>query len=121
MHILLLISDNVNFGILIVLSDFILCIDQQNLNKKLLFLGNLNATALHWAVRQGHLDTVILLMKYGADPSIRDSEGCSCLHLASQFGHTSIVAYLISKGQDVDMVDGNGMTLFLFLWCGTCV
>jgi len=72
--------------------------------------GNLNATALHWAIRQGHLDTVILLMKYGADPSVFDSEGCSGLHLASQFGHTSIVAYLISKGQDVDMVDKNGMT-----------
>lgn len=38
-------------------------------------------------------------MKYGADPSLIDGEGCSCVHLAAQFGHTSIVAYLIAKGQ----------------------
>lgn len=42
---------------------------------------------------------VVQLMKYGADPSLIDGEGCSCIHLAAQFGHTSIVAYLIAKGQ----------------------
>lgn len=42
---------------------------------------------------------VVQLMKYGADPSLIDGEGCSCGHLAAQFGHTSIVAYLIAKGQ----------------------
>ena len=40
---------------------------------------------------------VVQLMKYGADPSLIDGEGCSCIHLAAQFGHTSIVAYLIAK------------------------
>ncbi|KAG7277667.1 hypothetical protein CRUP_025352 [Coryphaenoides rupestris] len=39
------------------------------------------------------------LLKYSADPSLIDGEGCSCVHLAAQFGHTSIVAYLIAKGQ----------------------
>jgi len=42
---------------------------------------------------------VVQLIKYGADPSLIDGEGCSCGHLAAQFGHTSIVAYLIAKGQ----------------------
>uniref|UniRef100_A0A8D3D2I3 Palmitoyltransferase n=1 Tax=Scophthalmus maximus TaxID=52904 RepID=A0A8D3D2I3_SCOMX len=72
--------------------------------------GDLNSTPLHWATRQGHLSMVVQLMKYGADPSLIDGEGCSCGHLAAQFGHTSIVAYLIAKGQDVDMMDQNGMT-----------
>ncbi|KTF83800.1 hypothetical protein cypCar_00030414, partial [Cyprinus carpio] len=72
--------------------------------------GDLNSTPLHWATRQGHLSMVVQLMKYGADPSLIDGEGCSCVHLATQFGHTSIVAYLIAKGQDVDMMDQNGMT-----------
>ena len=53
---------------------------------------------------------VVLLISYGADPSMRDGEGCSCIHLAAQFGHTPIVAYLLAKGQDVDMRDRNGMT-----------
>eukprot|EP00794_Sanderia_malayensis_P018263 gene18263-20083_t len=72
--------------------------------------GNLNATPLHWAVRQGHIDAVVLLMKHGADPTLQDSEGCGGLHLAAQFGHTSIVAYLLAKNVDVDHVDQNGMT-----------
>ncbi|KAH9503351.1 Palmitoyltransferase zdhhc17 [Bulinus truncatus] len=74
------------------------------------FGGHLDSTPLHWATRQGHLSMVVQLMSYGADPSLRDGEGCSCIHLASQFGHTAIVAYLIAKGQDVDMQDKTGMT-----------
>ncbi|CAL1530419.1 unnamed protein product [Lymnaea stagnalis] len=74
------------------------------------FGGHLDATPLHWATRQGHLGMVVQLMSCGADPSLRDGEGCSCIHLASQFGHTAIVAYLIAKGQDVDMLDKTGMT-----------
>ncbi|XP_070568248.1 palmitoyltransferase ZDHHC17-like isoform X1 [Ptychodera flava] len=72
--------------------------------------GELNSTALQWATRQGHLPMVILLMQYGADPSILDGEGCACVHLASQFGHTAILAYLIAKGEDPDLMDQNGMT-----------
>ncbi|KAJ8299433.1 hypothetical protein KUTeg_023493, partial [Tegillarca granosa] len=78
------------------------------------FGGDLNSTPLHWATRQGHLATVVLLMSMSADPSLRDGEGCSCIHLAAQFGHTSIVAYLIAKGQDVDMLDKNGMTALMY-------
>lgn len=60
--------------------------------------------------RQGHVGSVTLLMQYGADPSLRDGEGCSCIHLAAQFGHTSIVAYLVAKGVNPNMQDRNGMT-----------
>ncbi|XP_067855387.1 palmitoyltransferase ZDHHC17 isoform X2 [Heptranchias perlo] len=67
--------------------------------------GDLNSTPLHWATRQGHLSMVVHLMKYGADPSLIDGEGCSCIHLAAQFGHTSIVAYLIAKGQGETPLD----------------
>ncbi|XP_018015557.2 palmitoyltransferase ZDHHC17, partial [Hyalella azteca] len=72
--------------------------------------GELLSTPLHWATRQGHLGMVVLLIQYGADPSMRDGEGCSCIHLAAQFGHTAIVAYLLARGADVDMRDKNGMT-----------
>lgn len=72
--------------------------------------GELMSTPLHWATRQGHLSMVVLLVQYGADPSLRDGEGCSCIHLAAQFGHTAIVAYLVAKGQNVNMIDRNGMS-----------
>ncbi|XP_078348223.1 palmitoyltransferase ZDHHC17-like isoform X2 [Oculina patagonica] len=72
--------------------------------------GILNATPLHWAVRQGHLEMVVFLMKHGADPASLDIEGCSCLHVAVQHSQMGVVAYLISKGMDVDQLDRNGMS-----------
>ncbi|XP_045480575.1 palmitoyltransferase Hip14 isoform X1 [Harmonia axyridis] len=72
--------------------------------------GELNATPLHWATRQGHLEAVVLLMNAGADPTLRDAEGCSCIHLSSQFGHTALVAYFIARGVSPDLVDRGGMT-----------
>lgn len=95
--------------------------------------GHLQSTALHWAVRQGHLETSVTLMRNGADPTKTDKQGFNALHLAAQvyiargvmerirviqimiltmyftpffqFGHTLICAYLIAKGMDVDALD----------------
>lgn len=54
-------------------------------------------------------------MKAGADPSIRDAEGCECIHLASQFGHTAVLAYLIAKSiYIIDAFDGSGMTSLMW-------
>uniref|UniRef100_F7DFK8 Palmitoyltransferase n=1 Tax=Ornithorhynchus anatinus TaxID=9258 RepID=F7DFK8_ORNAN len=72
--------------------------------------GDLNSTPLHWAVRQGHLPMVILLLQCGADPSRIDGEGFSSIHLAVLFQHMPVIAYLLSKGQSIDMTDLNGQT-----------
>ncbi|KFQ02214.1 Palmitoyltransferase ZDHHC13, partial [Leptosomus discolor] len=72
--------------------------------------GDLNSTPLHWAIRQGHLPMVMLLLKCGADPTLIDGEGFSSIHLAVLFQHMPIVAYLISKGQNIDTADFNGQT-----------
>lgn len=72
--------------------------------------GDLNSTPLHWAIRQGHLPMVILLLQYGADPTLIDGEGFSSIHLAVLFQHMPIIAYLISKGQSVNMTDVDGHT-----------
>ncbi|KAM9372813.1 palmitoyltransferase ZDHHC13 [Phaethornis superciliosus] len=72
--------------------------------------GDLNSTPLHWAIRQGHLPMVMLLLKCGADPSLIDGEGFSSIHLAVLFQHMPIVAYLLSKGQNIDTTDFNGQT-----------
>lgn len=76
--------------------------------------GELQATALHWATRQGHLAACVLLLQAGADPSLRDTEGCSCIHLAAQFGHTGLVAYFIARGVNCDLQDRNGMTALMW-------
>lgn len=72
--------------------------------------GELQSTPLHWATRQGHLEATVLLVRAGADPALRDAEGCACLHLAAQFGHTAVVAYLVARGVPPDAADAGGMT-----------
>ncbi|CAH2092312.1 unnamed protein product [Euphydryas editha] len=72
--------------------------------------GELQSTPLHWATRQGHLEATVLLVRAGADPALRDAEGCACLHLAAQFGHTAVVAYLVARGVPPDAPDAGGMT-----------
>lgn len=72
--------------------------------------GELNATPLHWATRQGHLSAVVILMNAGADANIQDAEGCSCIHLAAQFGHTAVVAYFVARGVSADSQDRGGMS-----------
>lgn len=76
--------------------------------------GDIRATPLHWATRQGHLSAVVLLMNNGADPCFYDVEGRSCLHIAAHFGFTAIAAYLIAKGVDVNLRDKNGMTALMW-------
>ncbi|KRT78753.1 Ankyrin repeat-containing protein, partial [Oryctes borbonicus] len=82
--------------------------------------GELNATPLHWATRQGHLDAVVILMNAGADPTLRDAEGCSCIHLAAQFGHTALVAYFVVRGVSPDLVDRSGMTPLMWSCWKVC-
>ncbi|KAL5502493.1 hypothetical protein EMCRGX_G009280 [Ephydatia muelleri] len=74
--------------------------------------GELRSCPIHWAARQGHLTMVILLMRYGADPLLMDSEGMNCLHIATQFGLTSIAVYFIScrRPIHVDSRDSQGRT-----------
>lgn len=59
--------------------------------------------ALYCFLRQGHMQMVIQLMRYGADPSLVDGEGYGGLHLAVLFQHMPIAAYLIAKGQVRDI------------------
>ena len=72
--------------------------------------GELMSTPLHWASRQGHIGVIVQLLAAGANPALRDGEGCAAVHLAAQFGHTAIVGYLVAKGESVNSPDSNGMT-----------
>ena len=38
---------------------------------------------LHWAAARGHTDCALLLLKAGADPSMRDANGRTCEELAT--------------------------------------
>ncbi|XP_068627576.1 palmitoyltransferase Hip14 [Battus philenor] len=82
--------------------------------------GELQSTPLHWATRQGHLEATVLLVRAGADPTLRDAEGCASLHLAAQFGHTAVVAYLVARGVNPDAPDAGGMTPLMWAAWKVC-
>eukprot|EP00042_Codosiga_hollandica_P037925 m.303798 g.303798 ORF g.303798 m.303798 type:complete len:625 (-) comp55256_c0_seq2:130-2004(-) len=72
--------------------------------------GHLETTPMQWAIRQGHFQMVVLLMRNRADPLMTDKNGYTCLHIAAFFGQANICAYLIARGTDVDLRDKTGRT-----------
>jgi ankyrin repeat protein len=68
-------------------------------------------TALHFAVREGHLDTVKFLAENAQvnvnQPSI---DGSTPLLVAVQNGYYSIASYLIARGADPNVANGKGWT-----------
>ncbi|KAI6650888.1 hypothetical protein LOD99_5728 [Oopsacas minuta] len=73
--------------------------------------GQLHASPLHWATREGHLKMVVLLLKYGANAGSADIEGKNSLHVASQFSFIDIIAYLGAKVPELlDSKDVSGQT-----------
>ncbi|XP_042352899.1 KN motif and ankyrin repeat domain-containing protein 4-like [Plectropomus leopardus] len=86
--------------------------------RKLMELGNINVrsgqtgqTALHLAVRHGRVVMVRLLLSYGADTNIQDSQGTTALMFASERGHTHIARLLLERSQcDLTLTDKRGQT-----------
>ena len=72
--------------------------------------GDAKSTPLQWAVKSGFLLMVSLLMRHGANPEIRDNDGCEAIHIAARLGHTAIVAYLVAKGTCINSRDAAGKT-----------
>ncbi|KAG0740430.1 hypothetical protein G6F57_004835 [Rhizopus arrhizus] len=70
--------------------------------------GDLKATPLHWACRQGRLAAVHRLIREGADPSLKDGQGFNALHLAVHSSQALLVLYLLYLDMDVDVADNVG-------------
>lgn len=52
-------------------------------------------TPLHWAVRRGNIETVIMLLKRGSDINSKDIIGRTPLFIAIQCNHTDIIKLLL--------------------------
>lgn len=63
--------------------------------------GTLKQTPLHYACIYGFKEGVTLLLEFGADYKIKDSNGNTCLHLCFQYGHFDclkvIIKFLLSN------------------------
>ncbi len=69
-------------------------------------------TALHWAVRNGNIEIVDILLKGGADINKGDQAGKTALSHAAESGKVDLTRKLIESGADVnkrDLVGGNSV------------
>jgi len=74
-----------------------------------------HATPLHWAAYLGNSAMVDVLLKRGASPSARNSQGMTPLHsAAAKAGHKEIVARLIEAGAPVAYCDSLGNTALYY-------
>lgn len=81
-----------------------------------------NASALHWASRNGNLEVVNLLIAAGADLNARrqtdrDGDGPAPIHMALEESHDDVAIALIEAGANVDIVCIGRTVLQYAEWC----
>ncbi len=67
-------------------------------------------TALHIAVKYGHMDTVNALIAAGANLEAREQQGYTPLHAASSSRYNNIVNVLVAAGANVNAQDNEEQT-----------
>jgi ankyrin repeat protein len=60
--------------------------------------GELKATPLQWAARNGHLYVIHLLISRGADGGLVDGQGFNVLHLVVHSSAVMPLLYMVSPG-----------------------
>ena len=75
-------------------------------------------TSLHWACFYGQLQSVQILVKYGADINKLAPDMVSPLLLAASGGHHEVVKFLLQNGADVHHMDIVGNTALMYAAAG---
>jgi ankyrin repeat protein len=76
--------------------------------------GDLVATPMQWAARNGYLYIIQLLIAHGADPTIKDSQGYNTLHLVTHSSSIMPLLYLLQQPISVDSIDAQGHTSLMW-------
>jgi len=87
-----------------------------NKTKQKLHLQGRNAkgrAALHLCARKDFPEIISLLVRGGADPDVKDSDGWTALHHACFNGNSRCVSELVGHGAKVDIKGDGGLTPFL--------
>jgi ankyrin repeat protein len=69
-----------------------------------------NATLLHDAVGQNHMDVAKYLLEEGADVNAVKTDGVTPLHMAARNGNTEMTKLLLERGAKIDAIDAKGWT-----------
>ena len=69
-----------------------------------------NALSLIKSANNGDTETVILLLRAGISPTVKDTQGWTALHWAAMRGYTATAQALIEAHADVNAKDGAGQT-----------
>ena len=76
---------------------------QQDVGPPVYAINNAEQTPLHVAVKEGNVDMVQLLLRYGADPNFLDANGNTPLHVAVQKSKDDALLFLL----DHDLANPN--------------
>jgi ankyrin repeat protein len=76
--------------------------------------GDLVATPMQWAARNGYLYIIQLLISHNADPTICDSQGYNTLHLVTHSSSIMPLLYLLHQPINVDCRDSQGHTSLMW-------
>ena len=76
--------------------------------------GDLVATPMQWAARNGYLYVIHLLIAHGADPTIADSQGYNTLHLVTHSSSVMPLLYILHQPVSVDSKDAQGHTSLMW-------
>jgi hypothetical protein len=76
--------------------------------------GDLVATPMQWAARNGYLYVIQVLIAHGADPNIRDTQGYNTLHLVTHSSSIMPLLYLLHQPISVDERDTAGHTALMW-------
>lgn len=81
------------------------------LTKRISAKNNVGDTALHIAAYHGYFETVVELVKGGAELNMPNRAGDLPLHKAAVYGWTEIAKYLVENGVDVERTNKEGNTV----------
>jgi len=76
-------------------------------------LGFNNLTALHYAVRNDHLDVTNFLCEQKCDVALEDTYGNTALHDAARMGNLKCVEVLLTAGANLEHTNSAGSTAFI--------
>lgn len=76
--------------------------------------GDLQAPPIHWAICKGLLKITALLIKFGADPGIKDTQGYDAMHICAQNSFPFIAIYLLANGANIESLDSFDRTPLLW-------